>query len=259
MNLDRDLGGKVALVTGGGDRVGATLSRALAAAGADVVVNHLGTRAAAQATAEAIRALGRRALVVEADVSRRDACVDLVARTVAELGALDLLIHNASSFVQAPFLELSEEQLEASLGVIARGPFFLSQEAAKVMLDRDGGKIVAILGNALYEAWPQFTSHAIAKAALGRLIEVLSVALAPKVQCLALCPGQILGSTGGSNDALREGRGERPQDGFVAMPDGTRFPTGTADDLAEMLVAVCAAGPYLSGALIPLDGGKSKF
>lgn len=259
MEWTQDLTGKVAIVTGGAERVGATLSRALAAAGADLVVNSFGTDAAAAETAAAIEALGRRAVVVEADVSSPADCVQLVDAAREEFGRLDILVHNASSFVCRPFLELTPDDLERSLGVIVRGPLFLSQAAAPLLKEDGGGKIVAILGNALWEAWPEFVSHAVAKAGLARLIEVLSVVLAPDIQCLGLCPGQIMGSTAGENDALRSARGETPEDGFVAMPDGTRFPTGTADDLAAMLIDVCTAGSYLSGVLIPLDGAKSKL
>jgi NAD(P)-dependent dehydrogenase (short-subunit alcohol dehydrogenase family) len=257
----QNLEGQVALVTGAGERVGAVVARSLAAAGADVAVNHLGQAEGAAETVAAVEAEGRRAVAVEADVSSPEQCRRLVERTVDELGRLDVLVHNASSFVSGPYLELTEDDFERSFGVIVRGPFFLSQAAARPMLDQGGGKIIAILGNSLYEAWPEFASHTVAKAALARLIEVLAVTLAPTVQCIGIAPDRILDSdgTGGSNDALRHGRGEEVEDGCVVMPGGQRFPHGSAEEVAGMIAELCRSSRYLSGAIIPLDGGKSRY
>jgi NAD(P)-dependent dehydrogenase (short-subunit alcohol dehydrogenase family) len=252
-----DLSGSIALVTGGAERVGAEIVRALAAAGADVAVNHLGTPDAAEAMVAAVEARGRRALAIEADVASPAACRELVARTVDELGGLDLLVHNASTFVTRPFLELTEDDFEQSFGVSVRGPFFLSQAAARVMLERGSGKIIALIGNSLYEAWPEYVSHAVAKAALARLMELLAVALSPTVQCLAVAPDRVLW-TADAHDAHQRGvRSAGADSGFVTMPDGVRFRTGSAADVAAMVVALASAGPYLNGAVIPLDGGKS--
>src|SRR4051812_6769164 len=192
MTWTADLDGKVALVTGGAERVGAVICRALAAAGADVAVNHLGTPQAAEETVAAVRAAGRRGLAIEADVSSAAEGRRLVEGTVAELGRLDILVHNASTFVHRPFLELTEADFEQSIGVGLRGPFFLSQAAARVMLEQGGGKIIALIGNSLYEAWPDYVSHAVAKAGLARLVELLAVALSPVVQCLAVAPDRVL-------------------------------------------------------------------
>src|SRR5439155_22013800 len=134
-----------ALVTGGAERVGAEIVRALAAAGADVAVNHLGTADAARETVAAVEACGRRAVAIEADVGSPASCRELVMSTVDELGRLDLLVHNASTFVTRPFLELTEDDFEQSFGVGVRGPFFLSQAAARVMLESGSGKIIALI------------------------------------------------------------------------------------------------------------------
>jgi NAD(P)-dependent dehydrogenase (short-subunit alcohol dehydrogenase family) len=228
---------------------------ALAAAGADVAVNHLDTPEAAEEVAVGIAGHGRRAAVLQADVSDPGDCRRLVQDTVAELGRLDILIHNASTFVRRPFLELTEEDYERSLGVGLRGPLFLSQAAARVMLDQGGGKIISLIGNSLFEAWPDYVTHAVAKAALARLTELLSVALSPTVQCLAVAPDRVLW-TSAEHDAHQ--RGQRQEANGTVMVDDVRFRTGTAEDVAELVVALCKAGPYLNGAVIPLDGGKSR-
>ena len=253
MTWAKDLNGKVALVTGGAERVGEVICRALASAGADVAVNHLDTPQAAEATVEAIRSEGRRGVALQADISSPAQGRRLVERTVAELGRLDILVHNASTFVQRPFLELTEDDFEASVGVGLRGPFFLSQAAAAVMLEAGGGKIIALIGNSLYEAWPDYVSHSVAKAGLARLVELLAVALSPTIQCLAVAPDRVLW-TSPEHDAHQRGARE---EGLVTL-DGVPFRTGTADDVAHLIVDLCLAGPYLNGAVIPLDGGKSR-
>jgi NAD(P)-dependent dehydrogenase (short-subunit alcohol dehydrogenase family) len=258
MSETQRLSGQVALVTGGAERVGAVICRALAEAGADVAVNHLDREAAALETVAAIADTGRRAVALEADVSSPEQGRALVERTVAALGRLDILVHNASTFVRRPFLEITEDDFEESFGVGLRGPFFLSQAAARVMLAQGSGKILALIGNSLYEAWPDYVSHALAKRALADLTELLAVALSPTVQCLAIAPDRVLWT---SPEHDRHQRGERSNGdgpGTVVVED-VAFRTGTAEDVARLVVDLCGFGPYLNGAVIPLDGGKSRL
>lgn len=207
-------------------------------------------------TVAAITATGRSAVAFEADVSSAVQASELVKRTVAELGRLDILVHNASTFVNRPFLELTEADFEASFGVGLRGPFFLSQAAARVMLEQGSGKIIALVGNSLYEAWPDYVSHALAKAGLARLMELLAVALSPTVQCLAIAPDRVLW-TSAEHDHHQRGTRESSED--IVVLDGVRIRTGTAEDVAQLLVDLCRASAYLNGAVIPLDGGKSRL
>jgi NAD(P)-dependent dehydrogenase (short-subunit alcohol dehydrogenase family) len=255
MSWREDLDGQVALVTGGAERVGAVIATALAQAGADVVVNHLDTPRAAHEVVEQIEAKGRRGVALQADVSDPAQCRRLVEDTVSELGRLDILVHNASTFVNRPFLELTEDDFEKSFGVGLRGPLFLSQAAARVMLDQGNGKIISMLGNSLFEAWPEYVTHAVAKAGLARLTEMLSVALSPTVQCLGVAPDRVLW-TSAEHDSHQ--RGSREEANGIVTVDDVAFRTGTAEDVARLVVALCKSGSYLNGAVIPLDGGKSR-
>jgi NAD(P)-dependent dehydrogenase (short-subunit alcohol dehydrogenase family) len=252
------LTGRVALVTGGAERVGSVICRALAEAGADVAVNHLEREAAARETVAAIEGLGRRAVALEADVSAAEQGRVLVERTVAKFGRLDILVHNASTFVRRPFLELTEDDFEQSFGVGLRGPLFLSQAAARVMLPQGSGKIISLIGNSLYEAWPDYVSHALAKRALAHLTELLAVALSPTIQCLAIAPDRVLWTSAEHDRHQRGQRGDGEGPGTVVV-EGVAFRTGTAADVARLVVELCEFGPYLNGAVIPLDGGKSRL
>jgi NAD(P)-dependent dehydrogenase (short-subunit alcohol dehydrogenase family) len=252
------LTGQVALVTGGAERVGAVICRALAEAGADVAVNHLDRDAAARETVAAIEKTGRDAVALEADISSAEQGRALVERTVAAFGRLDILVHNASTFVRRPFLELTEEDFEESFGVGLRGPFFLSQAAARVMVRQGSGKIISLIGNSLYEAWPDYVSHALAKRALAHLTELLAVALSPTIQCVAIAPDRVLW-TSEVHDAHQRGERDDGDGAETVVVEGVAFRTGNAADVARLVVALCEFGPYLNGAVIPLDGGKSRL
>lgn len=101
------------------------------------------------------------------------------------------------------------------------------------MTQQGSGKIIAIAGNSLYEAWPENVGHALAKCTLARMMELLAVALSPHVQCLVLAPDRVLATdepAGAARQAAAVGvhtaRGEATGDGLVTMPDGTQFRTG---------------------------------
>jgi NAD(P)-dependent dehydrogenase (short-subunit alcohol dehydrogenase family) len=233
------LAGRTALVTGGAERVGRALCVALAEAGADVVVNHRNQPEAAAETVARIAALGRRAVAEEADVTDAAAVARMFDRH-----AIDLLVNSAATFVQRPFLDLTAEDWDVSMGAILKGAFLCTQAAARGMLARGFGRIANIAGISVYEAWPDYVSHAVAKAALVKLTECSAVALAPTVQVNCIAPGTLIVNGGGRHEAV-----EQPV-------RGTTPTRGTPDDLARTLVFLFAAPAYLSGATIPLDGGR---
>lgn len=256
---EKKLAGTVALVTGGAERVGRVISESLAGAGAVVAVNHRGQQSRADATTEAIREAGGRASAHDADVCSPEACHDLVDTVVAEHGRLDFVVHNASSFVAAPFLTTTTADFDKAFDVLVRGPYFLSQAAAKHMQERGSGKIIAIAGNSYFEGWPLLTAHSIAKAAVVKMMQILSVALAPRVQCHVVCPAHILDSAGTTNTDLRARRHEVSDGKLLRLADDVSLREGRPEDVAELISYLCGSTPYLNGALIAIDGGKSNF
>lgn len=203
---------------------------------------------------------GRRAVSLEADIGSVVACRQLVDDVVDRFGRIDLLVHNAATFVTRPFLELTEDDYEKSMGVILRGPFFLSQAAARYMVEQGSGKIIALLGNSLYESWPEYVTHTLAKSAMGRLVELLAVALSPHVQTLGVAPDKVLVTEPDSDNQQHPVvRGESISGSYVTVPGGVQFRTGTAEEVASAVVELARSSAYVNGVILPLDGGKSRY
>lgn len=252
------LAGKVVLITGAAERAGAGIALAFAEAGARVYINHVDRSAGAADTLRhaARRGFGDRMHAVEADIADRSATRCMVDRIVADAGRLDVLIHNASTFRPRPFLELQPTDVDESLEVNLRGPLFLSQVAAEAMRHQGGGRILAILGNSLSEAWPDLVPHIVSKSALGRLMEQLAVALSPVVQCNAVAPTQFYRSDDGVNDALRISRGESPVATGTTTIKGIEVGETTLQDVIDVLMFLADAPPSVTGVTIPIDGGR---
>ncbi|GAI49111.1 unnamed protein product, partial [marine sediment metagenome] len=133
------MAGKVALVTGGGRGIGRALALAFAKAGADVATCSRTGGAELNSVAEEIRKLGRKALTVKADVSRKIDVENLVKQTVTELGDIDILVNNAGIFIQRPLLEIEEDTWDSVIAVNLKGTYLCSQAVGQLMVERRKG------------------------------------------------------------------------------------------------------------------------
>jgi NAD(P)-dependent dehydrogenase (short-subunit alcohol dehydrogenase family) len=250
--------GKVVLITGAAERAGAEIALAFAAAGAVVYINHLDRAAQAAATAEraAARGFGDRVRPVEADIADPPAARAMVDEIVRGSGRIDVLVHNASTFRPRAFLDLDVADVDLSWGVNLRGPLFLSQAVGRVMLDQGEGRILAIIGNSLTEAWPDLVPHIVGKSALARLMEQLAVAFSPVIACNSVAPTQFYRSDDGVNDALRIARGESPVAAETTQVKGVVVRETSLDDVVEVLMFLADAPASVNGVTIPVDGGR---
>jgi len=187
--------GKVVLITGG-KRMGAVVATTLAKKGADVALVYNRSRAEADEAIAAVRALGRRAVSVQADVSSEHDCAQAVDATVAELGRLDILINMASLYGSKPFDQLTVADWDRQMSVDLRATFLLSRAAALVMKRVGGGRIinfadwVAASGRPRY---PGYLPYYVAKAGVKALTEALALELAAdQILVNAIAPGPIL-------------------------------------------------------------------
>lgn len=239
------LEGKIALVTGAAHRVGRVIALALAREGADVVVHYGGSADAARETVSEIEAIGRRALLHQADMGSWDAAAGLGRRAIEHFGRVDLLVNSASSFVPNGLLDTSEADFDRAFDVNIKGPFALSQVVAKAMIAGDGGNIVNIVDEGAFYPWKAYVAHSLSKAALLALTRSQTLNLGPKVRVNAICPGPIL----------------KPPDYSEAQWQGLRKTNplnalGTAEQVAEIVLFLVTGPQFVNGDCIMLDGGR---
>ena len=138
------LEGKKALVTGASRGIGRAIALALAAEGADVVVNYAGSEAAAKAVAAEIEAMGRKALVLQADISSNESATAMVDAAVKEFGRIDILVNNAGITRDGLLMRMKEEDWDAVLTTNLKGVFNCTKAAVKYMMKQKAGRIVSI-------------------------------------------------------------------------------------------------------------------
>jgi NAD(P)-dependent dehydrogenase (short-subunit alcohol dehydrogenase family) len=238
------LNGKVALVTGAARRgsIGRAIARALAEEGADIAVNDWQRSEEAREMADSIAALHQRSLVVEADVTKVSECRRLVGEIVSNWGRLDILVNNAGFAQHKRFEEITEVDLDHSLWLHLKAPFFLSQFAAPIMRARAYGRIINISSEQAYIGHPDLVHYTAAKGGLRTLTKSLALALAPSITVNSVCPGPTATEKFMSGpeyrDDIREQivlqRWVRPEDVarsvvFLASPDGDAFTGQTLD------------------------------
>jgi NAD(P)-dependent dehydrogenase (short-subunit alcohol dehydrogenase family) len=163
------LANRIALVTGGAHRVGRAICLALAAEGADILLHYGSSDAAALRTADEIRALGRRVLVLRADLSSWSAARELGARAIDAFGRVDILVNSASSFVRGRFLATSEADFDRAFDVNVKAPYALCQVIGAAMATRpagDTGAIINIVDEGAHSPSRDFAAHGLSKAAL---------------------------------------------------------------------------------------------
>ena len=169
------LDGSVAVVTGSGSGIGRALALGLSRAGAHTVLTELpGRREAAEETARMVRSIGREALVVELDVTKVASSDQMVAAARRAFDRIDILVNNAGVIVRKAALELTEEEWDRVLDTNLKGAFFTSQAAAKLMVERGGGKIINIASINGVVGSPERAPYTASKAGLINLTRTLA-------------------------------------------------------------------------------------
>ena len=172
---DFGLDGKVAIVTGSGSGIGRVLALGLAQAGAHTVVADLpGKIEAAEETARAVRGMGRQALVSELDVTKVKSAETMVEKARSAFDHIDILVNNAGIIIRKKALEVSEEDWDRVLDTNLKGAFFVSQAAARAMVEQGGGKIVNIASVNGIIGSPERAAYTASKAGLINLTRTLA-------------------------------------------------------------------------------------
>ena len=243
-----------ALVTGGGQRIGAALVRKLAARGADVAIHCHDNRDAAEALADEIRAGGIRAAVVQADLLDRPATAELVPDAAAALGRpLTVLVNNASVFEYDTIATATWESWDRHINSNLRAPFELIQafaaQAPDAAIDSAGEPVaracvVNMIDQRVRKLTPEFATYTIAKMGLWALTRTAAQTLAPAVRVNAIGPGPTL-------------RGTRQSPAhFAAQRSASILQRGAHPDEIAAALGFILDAPGLTGQLICIDGGQ---
>jgi pteridine reductase len=231
------LHGKIALVTGAARRVGRAIAETLASDGATVVIHH---HASPDEAAAVARACGD-ALVLRADLRVPAECVRLVDETVRAHGRVDLLVNSAASYPRAPFAEQDDALWDDTLALNLVAPARL----VRLALPHGLSSVVNIIDVAAWQPWRNHAAYSAAKAGLAHLTRCLALELAPSVRVNAVAPGTV---------AFPPDMKDSERDAILR-----RIPLARAGDPSDVARAVSylAAEPYLTGLLLPVDGGSS--
>jgi NAD(P)-dependent dehydrogenase (short-subunit alcohol dehydrogenase family) len=187
MRFAPDFAGKNVLVTGASRGIGRAIAVEFARAGADVAITARSTSAAPgkfpgtlDETAEAVRALGRRAIVIPADITSEEGARSIARTALAELGHIDVLVHNAGISAPQPFVETPLKRFDLVMNVNLRGPVILTQELLPSMMERGEGRIVNVNSYLpMTQDVPNQSIYSAAKMAFQNLVEWIARECAP--------------------------------------------------------------------------------
>ena len=234
---------KVALVTGGAQRIGRVIALALARQGWDIVLHYHYSEQAAHQTVREIEALGRRALAVQGDLADLAGIPALFQRASA-LGSITCLVNNASLFEHDSATTFSGSALDAHMHVNLSAPLLLAQALHAATSDGAQAVVVNLLDQKLFNLNPDFLSYTLSKAALHAATAMLAQALAPKLRVVGVAPGITLQS------------GAQSAAGFANAHCVT--PLGKSSTPEDIAAAVCyvASASAVTGTTLIVDGGQ---
>jgi NAD(P)-dependent dehydrogenase (short-subunit alcohol dehydrogenase family) len=235
---------RVALVTGAGRRIGRAIALGLAAAGWDVAVHYRASEGEAEDTAQAVRALGRRATVLQCDLCDEAATRALLGRAIDALGPVSCVVNNASQFEFDSATEFSPALLGRLTQANVAAPLLLAQALHAATPAGGQAVVINLLDQKLDNLNPDFLSYTLSKAALKTATVMLAQALAPTVRVVGVSPGITMVS------------GEQTEAGFQEAHGKT--PLGRSSEPQDIVDAVCylAGARAVTGTTLLVDGGQ---
>ncbi|MEL7235499.1 MAG: SDR family oxidoreductase [Chloroflexota bacterium] len=242
-----ELTGKVVFVTGSARRVGRAIALAFAKQGANLVIHHASSSSAddAQSAAEEVRNIGGDALVISGNQANSAEVANMFEQIAVHYGRLDVMVNSAAIFKRTPLLDISEDEWDLVMGINLKGPFMLTQHAARLMKDNDGGVIINISDNSGLNAWASRPHHSISKAGVIMLTKVSALSLAAhniRVNCVV--PGPVLVPAGADEAVLDEIA--------AALPVGHIGNPGNIADACLFFVH----NDFATGTVLRVDGGE---
>jgi glucose 1-dehydrogenase len=256
------LKGQKALVTGANSGIGKATAIGLGRAGADVVVNYVAGRDAAEDVVREIEAFGVRAYAHEADVSQEKQVADMVSRMVQKFGTIDVMVANAGLQRDAPLTDMTMAQWQKVLDVNLTGQFLCAREAAKEFMrrgvvpevSRSAGKIICMSSVHQIIPWAGHVNYASSKGGVLMLMATLAQELAPhRIRVNAVAPGAIRTPINRSAWDTPEAEAE-----LLRLVPYDRV--GDPDDIANVVAALASdLFDYVVGTTLYVDGGMTLF
>jgi 2-deoxy-D-gluconate 3-dehydrogenase len=242
------LKGKIAMVTGGNTGLGQGYAVALAKAGADIFVIAHNTRW--DETRELVEKEGRKIVFFQADLTKRENITAAVEACVKEFGRVDILVNNAGTIRRAPLLEYKDEDWKAVLDINLNAVYYLSQEAAKVMVENGGGKIINICSMLSFQGGKFVPSYTASKHGVAGITKAFANELADRnIQINGIAPGYIETA---NTTPIREDENRKNE-------ISGRIPAGRWGHPFDLMGAVVflssKASDYVNGHILAIDGG----
>jgi NAD(P)-dependent dehydrogenase (short-subunit alcohol dehydrogenase family) len=234
----------VALVTGAARRIGKSIALRLAESGWHVAIHYRKSAAKAEAVAAEVRLRGGKAMTVEADLMHEDQVEAIIPRVAEHLGALSLLVNNASTFEMDKAETATRASWDKHIEANLRAPFVLSQAFARQFTREGGGNIINLLDQRVWKLTPYFISYTVAKMGLWTLTRTLALSYAPRIRVNGIGPGPTLPSPRQSDEQFAQQS--------AAMPLGHG---ATPREIAKAVLFILES-PSMTGQMIALDGGE---
>ncbi len=243
---------RVALVTGASWGIGAATARRLAHDGFDVAATYAERKQDALRTVNAIEASGRRAIAVQADVSRVEDSKRMVAETVGGLGRLDVLVNNAGVYQRALFDDTSPQEWDRRLAINLSSCFYAAKAAVPEMRKVGGGRIISVTSQLAYRGTTHGADYVAAKAGVVGLTKALALELAKdRILVNAVAPGSI------DTDILA---GDTPEDRARRVRTIPLGRVGEAEDVAAAIAFLASSeAAYITGQVLHVNGGSLLY
>lgn len=260
-SLDFSLAGKIALVTGAGRGIGQGIALSLASAGADVAVADYDRNIAEEAAAK-IRALGRRAVSLQVDVSDPESVRNMMAQVKCQLGRLDVAVNNAGVVSLGKVAELSVSEFDRIMSINVRGVFLCCQAEVRMMLEQKAGRIINIASIAGKVGFPDLAHYSASKFAVIGFTNAFAKEVARDgITVNALCPG-IVGTGMWRGEEGLSSRWKQPgetEEQSWERHQSALLPQGVAQTVEDMgqLAVYLACAPHVTGQAVAVDGGFS--
>jgi len=262
--MEQKLSGQVAVITGASSGIGSGSAKALAAAGATVVVNHpvAQTREAAEAVLAEIKSAGGNGITYQCDVSKEDEVIKMFAATVAQFGTVDILVNNAGLQRDAPFTEMTLEQWNFVIGVNLTGQFLCAREAIREFLRRGvdpkrskaAGKIICMSSVHEVIPWAGHANYAASKGGIMMMMKSVAQEFAwKKVRINSICPGAI-------QTPINRAAWDTPEalKSLLTLIPYQRI--GEPDDIGNAVVWLASDdSDYVNGTSLFVDGGMTLY